>query len=136
MIAAMDFNDIVNVAMRWAHISSMSVIVGGLLFLWLASGVSDAPLAARFTAAYRPYFLTAAALVVVSGIYNFLHKTGLTSAYHAVIGIKFLLVLHILTAGYLATRSSSPKRRRLAAGAVITAFVVLALSAVLRRLTM
>jgi hypothetical protein len=53
-----------------------------------------------------------------------------------VIGVKFLLVLHVLAAGYMATRSASPKRRRQAAGAAITGFAILALSAVLRRLTM
>jgi len=128
--------DILGVAMRWVHISSMTVIVGGLLFLWIGFGESDGPTTARAAAAYRPLFLWAAALVVISGTYNFLHKTGLTPAYHAVFGIKFLLVLHVLVSGYLATRSSSPRRRRQAAGAAFTGFAILALSAVLRKLSM
>ena len=33
----------------------------------------------------------------------------LTPAYHAVIGIKFLLVLHVLAAGFLATRAEIPR---------------------------
>ena len=134
MIAAMEIIDILNVAMRWVHISSMTIVVGGLLCLWICCGVTDAALSARAAAAYRPFFLTSAVLVLISGVYNFLNKTGLTPAYHAVIGIKFLLVLHVLAAGYMATKSSSPKRRRQALGAAITGFIILALSAVLRKL--
>jgi putative copper export protein len=131
----MDILDILNVTMRWLHISSMTVMLGGLLFLWVGFSENDGPVAARAAAAYRPLFLAAMGLVVASGIYNFLRKTGLSPAYHAVFGIKFLLVLHVLAAGFLATRASSPKRRRQAAGAAITGFIILALSAVLRKLS-
>jgi putative copper export protein len=131
----MDIIDILNVTMRWLHISSMTVMLGGLLFLWVGFSENDGPISARAAAAYRPLFLWAMGLVLVSGIYNFLRKTGLSPAYHAVIGIKFLLVLHVLAAGFMATRASSPKRRRQAAGAAITGFVILALSAVLRKLS-
>jgi putative copper export protein len=131
----MDTIDILNITMRWVHISSMTVLVGGLLFLWIGFHESDGAVSARAAAAYRPLFLTAAVLVLISGIYNFLNKPALSPAYHAVIGIKFLLVLHVLVAGFLATRTSNPKRRRQAAGAAITGFVILALSAVLRKLS-
>jgi putative copper export protein len=135
MIAAMNFIDVLNVTMRWLHISSMTVLVGGLLFLWIGFKETDQAASDRAAAGYRPLFLRAAALVLISGIYNFIHKTGLTPAYHAVIGIKFLLVLHVLAAGYFATKTANPKRRRQAAGAAITGFVILALSAVLRKLS-
>lgn len=138
MIAAMDIMSVLNVTMRWLHISSMTVLVGGLLFLWIGFDEGDGPVSARAAGAYRPLFLLAAALVLISGIYNFLHKMQtavLTPTYHAVIGIKLLLVLHVLAAGFLATRASNPKRRRQAAGAAITGFVILALSAVLRSLS-
>src|ERR1039458_5101551 len=111
MITAMDILDVLNVAMRWLHISSMAVLVGGLLFLWIGFHEGDGPASDRAAGAYRPLFFFASALVVISGLYNFLHKTGLTATYHAVFGIKMLLVLHVLTAGFLATRASSPKRR-------------------------
>jgi putative copper export protein len=130
----MEIMDILNVGMRWLHISSMAIIVGGLFFLWLGFDETNST-AERAAAAYRPIFLLSAAIVLISGIYNFLRKTGLTPTYHAVIGVKFLLVLHVLVAGFLATRAANPKRRRQAAGAAITGFVILLLSAVLRRLT-
>src|ERR1039458_9935597 len=129
MITAMDIVDVLSVTMRWLHISSMTVLVGGLLFLWIGFDEGDGPVSARAAGAYRPLFLVASVLVVISGLYNFLHKTGLTTAYHAVFGVKILLVLHVLTSGFLATRTSSPKRRRQAAGAAITGFVILAISA-------
>lgn len=139
MIAGVDTIDVLNVTMRWLHISSMTVLVGGLLFLWMGFDEGDGPVSARAAGAYRPLFLLASALVLISGIYNFVYKmnhTLLTPAYHAVIGIKFLLVLHVLAAGFMATRATNPKRRRQAAGAAITGFVILALSAVLRKLSM
>jgi putative copper export protein len=117
----------------------MTILVGGLFFLWIGFKVSDGPVAARAAVGYRPVFLTAAAVVLISGTYNFVHKmqtTTLSPAYHAVIGIKFLLVLHVLAAGYLATRTENPRRRRQAAGAAITGFAILALSATLRNLSM
>ena len=132
----MEIIDILNVAMRWLHISSMTVVVGGLLCLWICCGVTDSAISARAAAAYRPFFLWAALGVVISGLYNYLNKTGVPPSYHMVFGIKFLLVLHVLAAGYMATKSSSPKRRRQALGAVITGFIILALSAVLRKLAM
>ena len=132
----MELLDILNVTMRWIHISSMTVVVGGMLLFWIGFGAGDQAASDRAAAGYRPFFLTAAVLVIASGLYNFLRKTGLTPAYHAVIGIKFLLVLHVLAAGYFATRPANPKRRRQAAGAAITGFAILALSAVLRRLSM
>jgi putative copper export protein len=132
----MDIVDILNVGMRWAHISSMAIVLGGMLFIWIGFRDAEAAVTARAVANYRPWFLMAAVLVVASGLYNFLRKTGLTPTYHAVFGIKILLVLHVLAAGFMATRSGSPKRRRQAAGAAITGFAILALSAVLRRLTM
>jgi putative copper export protein len=131
----MDMLDIVAVTMRWVHISSMAIVVGGMLFLWIGLGESDSPMSSQAAARWRPLFLRASALILISGIYNLLRKTGLTPTYHAIIGIKLLLVLHVLTAGYMATRTANPKRRRQAAGAAITGFVILALSAVLRRLS-
>ena len=105
MITAMDIMDVLNVTMRWLHISSMTVLVGGLLFLWLGCGEGDGPVSARAAGAYRPLYFFASALVLISGIYNFLYKinhTVLPPAYHAVIGVKFLLVLHVLASGFLA----------------------------------
>src|SRR5271166_6463874 len=138
MIAVVDIIDVLNITMRWLHISSMTVLVGGLLFLWIGFDEGDGAVSTRAAGAYKPLFFAASALVVISGVYNFVWKmnhTLLTPAYHAVIGVKFLLVLHVLTAGFLATRVSNPKRRRQAAGAAITGFVILALSAVLRKLS-
>ncbi len=132
----MNIMDVLNVTMRWLHISSMTVLLGGLLFLWIGFDESDGAVSARAAAAYRPLFWFASVLVVISGLYNFLHKTGVTPVYHMVIGIKLLLVLHVLAAGFLATRAVSPKRRRQAAGAAIAGFVILALSAILRKLSM
>jgi len=134
MITAMEMIDVLNIGMRWLHISSMTVLVGGMLFFWIGFGPDD-PASDRAARAWRPLFLAAALGVLISGIYNFLLKRGLTPAYHAVFGIKILLALHVLAAGFTATRAPNPKRRRQAAGAAITGLLILALSAVLRKLS-
>jgi putative copper export protein len=133
--ATMAIVNVLNIAMRWLHISSMTVLVGGMVFLWIGSRETDSAAWDRTVRTYRRLFLAAALAVLISGTYNFLRKSGLTPAYHAVIGIKFLLVLHVLAAGFFATRTPNPKRRRQAAGAAITGFVILALSALLKKLS-
>ena len=134
MITAMEMIDVLNIGMRWLHISSMTVLVGGMLFFWIGFGPDD-PASDRAARGWRPLFLAAALGVLISGTYNFLRKSGLTPAYHAVFGIKILLALHVLAAGFMATRAPNAKRRRQAAGAAITGLLILGLSAVLRKLS-
>ena len=41
MITAMEMIDVLNIGMRWLHISSMTVLVGGMLFFWIGFGPDD-----------------------------------------------------------------------------------------------
>lgn len=139
MITAMDIMDVLNIVMRWTHIASMTVLLGGLLFLWIGFTESDGPASDRAARGYRSLFFAAMFGVLLSGIYNYIRVVSgaaLKPAYHAVFGIKFLLVLHVLAAGIFAMKTPNPKRRRQAAGAAITGFIILALSAVLRSMRM
>lgn len=139
MITTMDIMNVLNIAMRWTHIASMTVLLGGLLFLWIGFGEGDAAASDRAAKGYRSLFLAAMLGVLLSGIYNYIRivsGTALPPAYHAVFGIKFLVVLHVLAAGFLAMKTPNPSRRRQAAGAAISGMVILLLSAVLRSLRM
>lgn len=128
-------HDILTVTFRWLHITSIITLLGGILFARFAvapavtnqPNVSDA-VAARF----RPIFYTSALLAILSGLYNFLQKHNLSKSYHAIFGIKMLLVVHILAAGYLALKPNQPRRNRQFTGIVISGLVIVALSAVLR----
>src|ERR1700722_15879840 len=103
--------DVLTIFMRFLHIVSAITLVGGALTWRYAAIPATAPLAEdtrsklgdAMAAAWRPFVLSAIAGILISGIFNFLRKTGLTPAYHAVFGIKMLLVLHVFAVLFIAT---------------------------------
>jgi uncharacterized membrane protein len=132
-----------NVIMRWLHISSMMLLLGGVLFARLAvspvlatlspemrAQVGDA-IAARF----RSWMYTAIAVLLLTGLYNlFLNISGKPPLYHMLIGLKLLLALHVFAVGFLIVQPRNPKRVRLMTGLVVSGLVILLLSAWLRQL--
>ena len=87
--------DALNIFMRFLHIISAMTLVGGAL-AWRFGAIPAAAALAEDTrtkvgnaiaAAWRPFIFSAMGGVLISGTYNFVNKTGLTPAYHAVIGI-------------------------------------------------
>jgi hypothetical protein len=131
---------VLNILMRFLHIISAITLIGGTLAWRFGIIPALGPLGddARrkvdnaVAAAWRPFVLFGIAGLLVSGIYNFLNKTGLTPAYHAVIGVKFLLALHVFAVAILATKPDNPKRARLLTGVAISGVTIVILSAVLR----
>jgi len=131
------------ILMRVLHIVSAITIVGGVLAWRFALIPSTEPLAPEtrgkvgdaVAAAWRPWGLAAVAGILVSGIFNFLNKTGLTPAYHAIFGIKILLVLHVLAVVVIATKPGNTRRARQLTGVAISGILIVILSAVLRWLT-
>jgi hypothetical protein len=129
-----------NVFMRFLHIVSAITLVGGVLAWRFAAIPATAALASEtrekvgnaIAAAWRPFVIFAIAGLLISGTWNFLHKTGLTPAYHAVFGIKILLALHVFAAAFLAARPDNPKRARQLTGVAVSGVVIVILSAVLR----
>ncbi len=129
-----------NIFMRFLHIVSAAALLGGFIAWRFALIPATEPLAVDLraklsnavAAAWRPVFFASVAGLLVSGIYSYMTKTGLTPAYHAVIGIKFLLALHVFAVGFLATMPNNIKRKRQLTGVVISGVVIVALAAVLR----
>jgi uncharacterized membrane protein len=129
-----------NILMRFIHIFSAITLLGGVLAWRFGAIPALAPLGEEMrskadraiAAAWRPFVFSAVAGLLISGTYNFLNKTGLTPAYHAVIGIKFLLALHVFAAAILACRPQNAKRARQLTGVAISGVVIVILSAVLR----
>ncbi|MEP6714035.1 MAG: hypothetical protein ABJC09_00595 [Terriglobia bacterium] len=129
-----------NILMRFIHIFSAITLLGGIL-AW-RFGAIPATLALSeetrgkvgdaLAVRWRPWIIGAVAGLLVSGAYNFLSKTGLTPAYHAVIGIKILLALHVFAIAILACRPGNERRGRQLTGVAISGVIVVALSAVLR----
>jgi hypothetical protein len=135
---------VLTIFMRFLHIVSAITLVGGALTWRYAAIPALAPLAEEtrsklgnaMAAAWRPFVLSAILGILISGVFNFLRKTGLTPAYHAVFGIKILLALHVFAVLFLATGANNVKRSRQLTGVVISGVIIVILSAVLRWLTL
>jgi hypothetical protein len=136
--------DALNIFMRFLHIVSAIALAGGAMSWRFAAIPATEPLATEtrgkvgdaMARAWRPFVLFAIAGILISGTYNFLRKTNLPSAYHAVFGIKILLALHVFAVLFLATKPGNQKRARQLTGVVISAVAIVLLSAVLRWLTL
>jgi uncharacterized membrane protein len=141
--AALNIMAALNIFMRFLHILSAVTLAGGAL-AWRFSAIpATAPLADdtrrkvgdALARTWRPFVLASIAGILISGIYNFLRKTNLPPAYHAVFGIKVLLALHVIAVLFLATQPGNEKRARQLTGVAFSAIAIVILSAVLRWLT-
>lgn len=126
--------------MRALHILSAVTLIGGVLAWRFAAIPGIASLAPEtrskvdnaIAAAWRPAVMLAVLGLLVSGIYNFLRKTGLPPTYHMVFGIKILLVLHVFAVAMLATRPDNARRTKQLTGIAVSGSVIVILSAILR----
>ncbi len=109
----------VHIAMRWLHIASVIVLLGGIFYSWFTGGMD-----LRF----KPVVYTAIGGILASGIYNFLSKTAYPEHYHMWFGIKVLLALDVMAAAALYAKG----KERALARAVIFGAVIVAISGYLR----
>ncbi|MGH7248872.1 MAG: hypothetical protein ACREH9_12275 [Pseudomonadota bacterium] len=117
--------------MRWLHISSVVVLLGGIFYARLAYAGGGGPaLAPRF----RPVIWVTLVTLIGSGLYNFFSKTSYAPHYQMWFGIKMLLVLHIVAALLLLTKAGMDDARRLRSmtGIIISGALVVAISGWLR----
>ena len=134
--------DVIYVIMRWLHISSMATLIGGMIFgryvmTQAADGLSQESresLLDRAALLYRPLVFAAMAGLLISGCYNILTNLGHTPLYHMLLGIKFLLVMHVFAVAILIARPHNPRRGRMMAGAAMSGLTIIALSAYLRHI--
>ena len=128
--------DILIPLMRWLHLSSVATLVGGILYarFVIAPSESFLPAEARVTlderAArhFRPVVFTAIVCLVVSGIFNYMTKTGHSPLYHALFGIKILLALHVFSVAILIAQPGNKRRNRQMSGAAISGLIVILIS--------
>src|SRR3954463_3489117 len=122
---------LLNISMRFLHIISAILLLGGIV-AWRFGVLPALAVLGEDTrrkvdnavaASWRPFVLFGVAGLLVSGTYNFLNKTGLTPAYHAVIGVKFLLVLHVFAVAIIAMKPDNSKRSRQLTGVAISGIV-------------
>lgn len=135
-------SDILTIIMRWLHISSMATLVGGVLYgrLVVAPAIatlsreSGDDLANRTAAAYRPLVIAAMIGSIMSGLYKLLITPGHRPLYHALLGIKILLVLHVFAVALLIVKPNNQRRTRMMTGMLISGLVIVFISAWLARI--
>ena len=134
--------DALNVLMRWMHITSVVVLVGGMLYarLVIVPAIASLPagqqdsLSDAMAARYRSLLYLAMLLLTGTGIYNMVMNLGRGPLYQALLGTKLLLVLHVYVVGLLMVKPKNPKRARQITGIAISGVIIIAMSAVLRQL--
>jgi len=130
--------------MRWIHIASAVILLGGFAFARLvlapalAQAGETAALADRIAARFRPILVTVVFTIAGSGLYNYLTKENYPPHYHMWMGIKLLVVLHVLAASllYATAPANEAKRRRQATGIVISGIIIIMISGWLRYLSL
>jgi hypothetical protein len=133
---------VLGVCMRWTHIASMTALLGSFIYarfvmipsLAVLTDPGRADLEKRVRGRFRPLAYLLIVTTLGSGLYNYLNKPPVPAIYHMLIGMKFLLVLHIfaVTLLYTARGVNEAKQKRWLGGMVISGLVILALSAGLR----
>ena len=132
--------DILMPLMRWIHISSVITLIGGVLFWRFVMDPSTKKISPEdyreleegAAEHFRPVVYGAMATLVVSGAFNYLTKGPMSTPYHVLIGVKLLLVLHVLSALILATAKNNARRGRQLFGAAISGLVIVLISAFLK----
>ncbi len=114
--------------MRWLHISSVVVLLGGVVHARFGCAAPAAK--------YRGWYLGAMLGVLVSGTYAFLHKASFPPGYHMWFGIKMLLALHVFAVVFLLAKGAGDqaRRQRWRTGVVITGLATVLVAAILRSL--
>ena len=134
--------DVISVLMRWLHIASMATLIGGMIFgrfVMAEAAAEFAPdqrlsLQDRAAAHFKPLVFAAMGGLILSGLYNLFTNLGHTPLYHALLGVKLLLALHVFAIGILVARPGNPRAARMMAGAAISGLAIIALSAYLRHI--
>lgn len=132
--------DILTVIMRWVHISSMATLIGGIIYGRLVLAPAADALGADMreslfdhaAARYRPFVVASMIGLIVSGLYKYLTSPGHGVLYHALFGIKILLVLHVFAVAILIVKPHNPRRTRMMTGVMISGLAIIAISAWLR----
>ena len=131
--------------MRWTHVISVIALLGGFFYARLVlaptlialPGTERRAFGDQAAARFRPILVTVVFTILGSGLYNYLTKTAFPPGYHMWMGIKLLLVLHVLAATllYALVPGDEAKRNRRATGIIISGVAIVLISGWLRYLS-
>jgi uncharacterized membrane protein len=125
--------DVTKGIVLWLHLFAVVVLIGGAMYGRMALRAAEEALAPdaalkvsdAAAARFRGRAIVAIALLLVTGVYNYLHTGGHSVRYHILLGVKLLLVLHIFAATLAALRPNNPKRARQLAGVGLSGIIVI-----------
>jgi putative copper export protein len=126
--------------MRWLHLASMTALVGGILYARFVIAPSESDLSTegrttlddRAARHFRPMVYGAIALLVVSGLFNYMTKPGRSTLFHALFGIKILLALHVFSVSILIAQPGNKRRNRQMFGAAVSGLIILLIASYLK----
>jgi len=126
----------------WLHIAAAAVLIGGALYARLAiqaAGVTLAPdeagkVSDTTSERFRAWVVAAIAVLLISGVYNYLQTGSHSTRYHILLGIKLLLAAHVFASVLLALRPKNPRRARQLAGAGISGVAVILIASYLSQI--
>jgi len=132
--------DYLSVSMLALHVICAVTLLGGAL-AWRVAAIPGIQLLEAGTkakvdnaiaAAWRPVVIASVLGLLVTGVYNLMHRTVQTKQFHMLFGIKMLLALHVFAVSYLATRPNNARRSRQLTGIVISGAAIVIISAAFR----
>ena len=125
----MDIEVLVSVLFRFVHMLCGILLVGPAYYSWIA----ETPISKKL----KGPILAACGVIIISGGYTLMIKTKTPAGYHMWLGVKLLLVMHILAVHFMMAIQdmADDKKVRLAKGIAMSGTVVVILSSILRYLT-
>jgi hypothetical protein len=122
------------------HLICAAALIGGALAwrfgampgIQLLEAGTRAKVDNAISAAWRPVAISAIAGLLITGVYNLMHRPVQTKTFHILFGIKMLLALHVFAVSVLATRADNARRSRQLTGIVISGVLILIISAAFR----
>jgi hypothetical protein len=122
------------------HIICAAALIGGALAwrfgampgIQLLEAGTRAKADNAIAAAWRPVAIGSIAGLLITGIYNVMHRPVQTKEFHILFGIKMLLALHVFAVSLIAARADNPRRLRQLTGVAISGVLILIISAAFR----
>lgn len=111
---------LLHVSMRWLHLFSVVVLIGGVFYARFAAG--------DLAQGFKPMAYAAIGGILISGTYNFLSKQAFPPHYHMWFGIKVLLALDVFAAAVLYRKGKERSLTRV----VVWGAAIVAISGYLR----
>ena len=111
--------------MRWLHLSSAIVLLGGIFYARVVAG--------DLARGFKPVAYAAIGAILASGIYNFLSKTATSRNYQVWFAVKVLLALHVFAAVVFYRETALEKKKmRSLSGMLISGALIVAIADYLR----